>query len=71
MKTITVTVADSYFNTFMEFFKYNPNVKFDEKEFNNWQEAMVLERSESAKPEDYKNWDDVKKDLDKKWNFNG
>jgi serine protease inhibitor len=53
MKTITVTVSDNYYNTFMEFFKYNPNVSFDEKEFNNWQEEMVLERIKNAKPEDY------------------
>ena len=71
MKTITVTVTDSYFNTFMEFFKYNPNVKFDEKELNNWQKSIVLDRTTNAKPEDYRNWEDVKKDLDQKWNFNG
>ena len=41
MKQITITVSDSYYNTFMEFFKHNPNVKFDEKEYNTWQEAMV------------------------------
>ena len=67
MKTITVTVADSYFNTFMEFFKYNPNVKFDEKEFNNWQEAMVLEKVKNAKPKDYEPLEEALKELDKKW----
>ena len=53
MKQITITVSDSYYNTFMEFFKHNPNVKFDEKEYNSWQESMVLERVKNAKPEDY------------------
>ena len=53
MKQITITVSDSYYNTFMEFFMHNPNVKFDEKEYNTWQEAMVLERVKNAKPEDY------------------
>ena len=67
MKTITVTVSDNYFNTFMEFFKYNPNVKFDEKEFTNWQVEMVLERSKNAKPEDYQPLDEALKELDKKW----
>lgn len=71
MKTITVTVADTYFNTFMEILKYNPNVTFDEKDYNNWQEEMVLERVKNAKPEDYKSWEEVKKEMDKKWNFNG
>ncbi len=71
MKTITVTVSDTYFNTFMEILKYNPNVTFDEKDYNNWQEEMVLERVKNAKPEDYKSWEEVKKEMDKKWNFNG
>ena len=70
MKTITLTVSDNYYNTFMEFFKHNPYVKFDEQEYNIWQEAMILERSKNAKPEDYKSWNSVKKELDKKFNFN-
>ena len=71
MKTITITVSDSYYETFMAFFKNNPNVTFDEKEYTAWQEAMVLDRVKNAKPEDYRSWEDVKKDMDKKWNFNG
>ena len=53
MKTITITVSDHYYDTFMAFFKNNPNVKFDEKEYAAWQEAMVLDRVRNAKPEDY------------------
>lgn len=53
MKTITITVSDSYYETFMAFFKNNPNVTFDEKEYTAWQEAMVLDRVKNAKPEDY------------------
>ena len=71
MKTITLTVSDNYYDTFMAFFKNNPNVTFDEKEYNTWQEAMIMERAKNAKPEDYESWEDVKKELDKKFNFNG
>ena len=67
MKTITLTVSDNYYDTFMAFFKNNPNVTFDEKEYNTWQEAIVLERVKNAKPEDYQPLEDALKELDKKW----
>ena len=50
MKTITLTVSDNYYDTFMAFFKNNPNVTFDEKGYNTWQEAMVLERVKMQNP---------------------
>ena len=67
MKQITITVSDSYYNTFMEFFKHNPNVKFDEKEYNSWQESMVLERVKNAKPEDYIDAKESLKNLKEKY----
>jgi hypothetical protein len=74
MKQLTVTIPDEFYNSFIEFFKHIPDVKIDENidfEVPEWQKEIVLERMKNAKPEDYRNWEDVKKELDKKWNFNG
>ncbi|MDR6969469.1 phosphopantothenoylcysteine synthetase/decarboxylase [Flavobacterium arsenatis] len=74
MRQLTVTIPDDFYNTFIAFFKQMPDVKIDEKDENEvplWQQEMVLERLKNAKPEDYRSWEEVKKDLDEKWNFNG
>lgn len=74
MKQLTVTIPDDFYNTFIAFFKHFPDVKIDEKNENEtplWQQEVVLKRLKEAKPEDYRNWEDVKKELDEKWNFNG
>jgi hypothetical protein len=74
MRQLTVTIPDDFYETFIRFFKHIPEVSINEKTENEvplWQQEMVLERMKNAKPEDYRSWEDVKKDLDKKWNFNG
>lgn len=70
MKHLTVTIPDDFYSTFVAFFKHIPEVKISENQ-DLWQEELVLKRMKEAQPEDYKNWEDVKKELDKKWNFNG
>ena len=67
MKTITLTVSDNYYNTFMEFFKHNPHVKFDEKEYAAWQEEIVLNRVKNGTSDDYQPLEEALKELDKKW----
>lgn len=74
MRQLTVTIPDDFYETFISFFKHVPDVSINDTAANEiplWQQEMVLERMKNAKPEDYRNWEDVKKDLDKKWNFNG
>jgi hypothetical protein len=74
MRQLTVTIPDSFYDTFISFFKHIPEVSINENKENEvplWQQEMVLERMKNAKPEDYRSWEDVKKELDKKWNFNG
>lgn len=74
MRQLTVTIPDSFYDSFVDFFKHIPDVSIDENIGNEvplWQQEIVLERMKNAKPEDYRSWEDVKKDLDKKWNFNG
>jgi hypothetical protein len=73
MRQLTVTIPDDFYETFISFFKHIPDVSIAENTTNEvqlWQQEMVLERMKNAKPEDYRSWEDVKKDLDKKWNFN-
>jgi len=70
MRQLTVTIPDDFYKTFIAFFKHIPNVVIDEKEtieVPEWQQKLVLERMENAKPEDFLDWDEVKKELDKKW----
>lgn len=74
MRQLTVTIPDEFYDTFISFFKHIPDVSIDENPSNEvplWQQEMVLERMKNAKPEDYRNWEEVKNEMDKKWNFNG
>jgi hypothetical protein len=74
MRQLTVTIPEDFYDTFISFFKHIPEVSINETLSNEvplWQQEMVLERMKNAKPKDYRSWEDVKKDLDKKWNFNG
>lgn len=71
MKQLTVTIPDDFYNTFIAFFKHIPNVTIDENEVSLWQEEMLLKRMKEATPENYRNWEEVKQELDEKWNFNG
>ncbi|WP_269241072.1 hypothetical protein [Flavobacterium limnophilum] len=74
MRRLTITIPDDFYEKLMSFLAPEPEVMVEEKNTNEiplWQQEMVLERMKNAKPEDYRSWEDVKKDLDKKWNFNG
>ena len=69
-------MPDNFYPTFLDYLKENPEVLVDEKyeyfdkTVPQWQQDLVLERIKNSKLEDYRNWEDVKKELDKKWNFN-
>ena len=70
MRQLTVTIPDNFYESFLLLFKDNPEVSIEEKtvsEVPQWQQDIVLERMKNAKPEDYLDWEDVKKELDKKW----
>jgi hypothetical protein len=56
MRQLTVTIPDSFYETFVSFFKHIPEVSIAENTSNEvplWQQEMVLERMKNAKPEDY------------------
>jgi hypothetical protein len=69
MRQLTVTIPDEYYDSLIEFLKTIPDVLLDNRqaEYDISIEKMVLERIKNAKPEDYLDWEDVKKEMDKKW----
>jgi hypothetical protein len=69
MRQLTVTIPDEYYDSLIEFLKTNPDVLIDnnQAEYDISIEKKVLERIKNAKPEDYLDWEDVKKEMDKKW----
>jgi uncharacterized protein YcnI len=70
MRQLTVTIPDDFYDTFISFFKHVPDVSINENTENAipiWQQEMVLERLKNAKPEDFINWEDFEKEMDKKW----
>lgn len=70
MRQLTVTIPDSFYETFVSFFKHIPEVSIAENTTNEvpiWQQEMVLERMRNAKPEDYIPLEDALTELDKKW----
>lgn len=73
MSQVTVTFPDNLYPVIMKYLKDNPYISVDEqyeyedKTVPQWQQDLVLERIKNSKPEDYRNWEDVKKDLDAKY----
>ena len=70
MRQLTVTIPDDFYETFIDFIKHIPNIYIEENtaiEIPIWQQEIVLERLKNAKPEDFISWEEVKKEMDKKW----
>ena len=74
MRQLTLTIPDEFYAKLMTFLAPNPEIIIEEKSDDSvplWQQEIVLERIKNSKPEDYRSWEDVKKEMDKKWNYNG
>jgi hypothetical protein len=72
MRQLTITIPDSFYETFISFFKHIPDVSIAENTMNEvplWQQEMVLERMKNAKPEDYIDADVALETLKKKYGF--
>ncbi|MGA9637000.1 hypothetical protein [Flavobacterium sp.] len=72
MKQLTVTIPDSFYDSFVDFFKHIPNVSIEENEIeevSEWQQKMVLDRIKNSKPEDYIDADEALKSLKDKYGF--
>ena len=66
MKQVTISIPDSFYKTFLEFFKHIPDAKIDDVEdfvIPEWQKKETLKRINSSKPEAYIPWDKAKKQL--------
>jgi hypothetical protein len=73
MRQLTLTIPDDFYAKLMTFLAPNPEIIVEEKKEDSvplWQQEMVLERIKNSKPEDYRSWEEVKKEMDKKWNYN-
>jgi phosphopantothenoylcysteine synthetase/decarboxylase len=74
MRQLTLTIPDDFYAKLMTFLEPNPEIIVEEKNNDSvpmWQQEMVLERIKNSKPNDYRSWEEVKKEMDKKWNYNG
>jgi hypothetical protein len=72
MRQLTVTIPDSFYETFISFFKHIPDVSIAENATNEvplWQQEMVLERMKNAKPEDYVDARESLKKIKDKYGF--
>ena len=66
MKHLTVSIPDSFYKTFVEFFRNVPNVKIEESlglVIPEWHKAETLKRIKSSTPEDFIPWSKAKKQL--------
>lgn len=72
MKQLTVTIPDSFYDSFVDFFKHIPNVSIEENEIEEvpeWQQKMVLDRIKNSQPEDYIDADEALENLKSKYGF--
>jgi hypothetical protein len=65
MKHITVTIPDSFYQSFIDFFKHIPGatIKEETSELPNWQKNILDERRAKGKPEDFIPWEEAKQQL--------
>ena len=69
MRQITISIPESFYKTFMEFFKYIPEAKIEETEtfsIPSWHKEETLNRVKDSREEDYIPWRKVKKQLKNK-----
>jgi hypothetical protein len=69
MRQLTLTIPDDFYAKLMTFLAPNPEIIVEEKNDDSvplWQQEMVLERIKNSKTEDYRSWEEVKKEMDKK-----
>jgi hypothetical protein len=69
MRTVTVTIPDNFYQTFIEFFKHIPDAKVEEDDMDipTWHKQILDERAETYEKSRGTgiSWNDLKKDLDK------
>ena len=66
MKQVTISLPDSFYNSFIEFLKHIPTVTIKEEATENipdWQKKILDQRRETTKPEDFIPWSEAKKQI--------
>lgn len=66
MKHITISIPDSFYKTFLEFFKHIPDAKIESEEtvaIPGWHKEETLKRIRTAKSRDFTPWKKAKKQL--------
>lgn len=66
MKHITISIPESFYNTFIEFFKHIPDAKIESEEsviIPEWHKTETSKRIKNAKPSDFISWEKVKKNI--------
>lgn len=69
MKQITVSIPESFYKTFIDFFKYIPDAKIEKAEtfsIPQWHKTETLKRLNNSKREDFIPWAKAKKQLKSK-----
>ena len=63
MRQVTINIPDSFYNTFLDFFKHIPDDKIESEDFEipAGHKKETLARIKSSKPEDYIPWNTAKK----------
>ncbi|TAL59841.1 MAG: hypothetical protein EPN85_08550 [Bacteroidetes bacterium] len=66
MKQVTISIPESFYKTFVAFFRHIPDAKIESEEtlsVPEWHKTETLKRIQNAKPEDFIPWKKVKKQL--------
>ena len=69
MRQITISIPESFYKTFMEFFKYIPDAKIEKTEtfsIPEWHKEETLKRVKDSREEDYVPWSKAKKQIKSK-----
>ncbi|HLG36480.1 MAG TPA: hypothetical protein VI757_16500 [Bacteroidia bacterium] len=66
MRQITISIPESFYKTFLEFFKYIPEAKIEETETFSipaWHKEETMKRMKDSKEENFIPWSKAKKQL--------
>lgn len=70
MKHLTISIPDNLYSSFLKLVKHLPDVTIREEEdftVPEWQKEIVRQRIKNAKPENFKSYSEVQKNLKKKY----
>ena len=66
MKQITISIPESFYKTFIAFFRHIPEARIESEtgvSIPEWHKTETLKRLKNAKPENFIPWEQVKKNI--------